>query len=167
MHFPQITEMDNQGGNLLFFYIPVTDVVSIPISSGGSVLNDITLLQGAEWFLGYSTKDTLSLESEMITNEQGSYYQHAVKGFYPKPPPALIKYFDSIRHQKFILLVMDSNNRIRIIGSLAQPCSFTFSEITGSRAQDLPGVNFGFNCVNYNPCLFYYTNPFNQTVPAI
>jgi hypothetical protein len=155
MNFPQITEMDNQGGNLTFDYIPIPSVLFIPRPVSGKVLSPILLNVPAVWFLGYSTKDTLSFETEPVTNEQGTYYQHAVKGFYPKPSPELISHFDNMKNQKFIVRITDSNNRIRIVGGINQPCTFSYSEITGSRAQDLPGVNFEFNNANYHPCFFY------------
>jgi hypothetical protein len=160
MNFPQIEEMDNQGGNLQFYYLPVNNVSLIPRAVNGTVLSEISLKDIANWFLGYSTNDLLSFESQLVSNEHGSYYENTVKGFYPKPSATFIEYLYDVRHRKFILLVMDSNGRLRIVGSVEQPCTLTFVEKTGTRAQDLPGVSFEFRCENYNPCYFYPFTPF-------
>jgi len=162
MNFPQIAEMDNQGGNLLFYYLPIGNVSLIPRPVNGTVLSAISLKGVSDWFLGYSTNDLLSLDSQLMSNENGSYYENSVKGFYPKPSSNFIEYLYAIRHDKFILLVKDSNERIRIVGSLAQPCTLSFFEKTGSRAQDLPGVSFEFRCDSYNPCYFYPFDPSSQ-----
>jgi len=156
MNFPEIAEMDNLGGNQSFSFIPFSDVALIPRPISGMVSSSISLNNGCSWFTGYSTNDYLSFDSQQVINENGSFYETKVSGFYPKPSAAFIEYLYSIRNQRFILLVKDNNGRTRIVGSILQPCALSFVEKTGLRAQDLPGVAFEFRCESYQHCYFYY-----------
>ncbi len=90
MNFPQLIESDNIGGVLFFYFIPVSDVISIPRPWKGNVPSIIELLPGKEFFAGYSTYNQLSFSNELVNDPAGCYYRNSVKGFYPKPSAALL-----------------------------------------------------------------------------
>jgi len=155
MNFPFPIEADILGGANYFYFVPVDQVVSVSRPQAGNVSLPITLQPGSLWLSGYASYDSLSLDSRLETDGNGGFYESSVKGFYPKPSAPLVHYLNSVKNNRFLVLIKDSNGSTRIVGSQSQPCSFSFSERTGSKAMDVPGIAFEFKSLSYIPPLFY------------
>lgn len=153
MDFP-LPFLENMGGALYFYFIETSDVLSETYAANHQV-SALTLKEGAQMSAGYATPGSLSLKADPVESEHGTYFPTEVKGFFPRPPASLVAEFFNMVNRKYIVLLRDGNNKTRMAGTLEQPLRFSFSEDTGSRAQDNPGAAFRFTGNINHPPYFY------------
>lgn len=154
MDFP-LPFSENMGGALYFYFIETVDVLSVTYAANHQV-SALNLKEGAQLSAGYSTPGSLALKSDPVESQQGTHFPTEVKGFFPRPPASLVAEFFNMVNRKYIVLIKDANSKTRMAGTPEQPLSFSFSEDTGSRAQDNPGAAFRFTG-NLNQPPYFYT----------
>ncbi len=153
--FTSFQDTDNIGGCQSFQFIPVNQVVSIPDPIDFVIPTEPTLLSGATFFNGYSTAKTLLFDEKTQKNNAGEYFLQKISGFYPKIRPSILKLFKEMKNHKFIVLVHDNNNMLRMVGTLEQPLEFSYSLSTGTNPVQRNGITFEFTAENELPAPMY------------
>lgn len=155
MNFPQITINENMGGIESFAFIPWNHVRQLSNPVNGIMKSPPSLHPFREWFLGYSVKDSLSFEQEMVQSKAGKYWNISLKGIYPNPGDQLPGLFKTLSQYRFFVICKDRNKRFRFLGYDRFPLDFSFSEKSGQRPSELSGYFFTFSGNIPVPCLLY------------
>ncbi len=142
----------NIGGLKSFKFVPVVDVVTVPLpdAAGYKISHPVVLDAGKQWYDGYATFNMLSFSEKQGMGKQGVFYHVEVKGSYPKDGQGMGDLFDQMEGQEFLLDVVDNNgvrrliagNRKNVFGRYVG-CSFNSAFDTKSA---IPGKN-GFDYV--------------------
>ena len=135
---------DNIGGHRMFLFIPVEDVESIPDAVNMVVSEDIELKTDKAWYYGLFTQDTHGYVEPMEENEAGPYYKKKLTGFIStvtKEMTALIEDFES---RLFVLISLDNNGNLRLIGSLNEPMRVSIDETSQDNAAGRSGYSVMF-----------------------
>ncbi len=119
----------------LLYYQPWTLVADIPEAVGVNVEDAITLVGDAEWFACGYTQESCSLNIVKVRDRSGKRYDvklSCVVSFQNAVNEATFEEMDDFR---YILLARDMNNKVRILGDVAQkaPCEFSWEAVVDEK----------------------------------
>ena len=135
--------LDNLGGIIKLWYIPVEDVSSIsrPIHDFGG----ITLAANKQWLEFYFSPQSAKYDVKFKTGPKGSYFECMITGIYPKQNAANNYLINQLRDAAFVCKVLDANGVYRIVGTPDFPLKFTFDFDSGSKTADRNSIGFLFS----------------------
>lgn len=134
----------NPGGLVGFDFVHYGDIANFPSIVTGEIGSVPQLHPGKQWATGYATPGTLQFTEESELSAQGRAYRQSVTGFIPNDYGELIALMELMDNQHFCLLIMDANQRRRLVGGYGYPLLFSASGDTGSNRSDSKGFNFQF-----------------------
>lgn len=155
-NFPLPSISNNLAGIQSFSFIESKDVLHIPVSFPNAIHEELTFSAGASFHSGYSTAKTLAFTENMQFNSAGSFFNQKLIGFYPTLNPEAFSLFAWMQNRKFLVKVKDHSGLLRLVGTLEQPCSFSYNPDSGKVATDRRGVSFEFVCDNIFPAFFIH-----------
>lgn len=162
--FTNTDGLDNLPGIKSLQFIPVQDVTLIPEDLNSVVYDEITVRIGKGWFEGEFTPGKLQFGDESNISNHGAFHEINVSGFHAFTSSAKLNNFRLMQQHKFIVLVEDYSDNIRIVGKLESPCDFTFKESSGSYGnQQVRGYEISFKTANELPALYYE----NESEPPV
>lgn len=159
-HFPEFDNQDNMGGNQRFLFIPITDIEILYLAVNQIVSTPPELKTDCSFFKGYASYKTLLFEEKQEQSAAGSYFNQKLSGFYPKINPTAIALFSEMQNQYFIVIVLDNNGQLRMVGNLEQPLKMRYSLSTGSNPATRNGVEYEFAGQSQFPAPFFSDTSF-------
>lgn len=125
---------DNLGGVMLFKFIPVDDVSSIPTAVNHIIPTGVVLKPGCRWYEFYGTIGTIEFTEKKQDSEAGAFYKKSLKAITPKVRTELDLVFNEMKNRRFILDVTDNNGIRKIVGSIEAGLKFSDESNTKSEA---------------------------------
>lgn len=158
-NFPK-AKTDNLGGVRKFEFIASNNVLSIPIPVNAVISASIPLKSGSAFLEGYATAKTLLFEEKNKLSNAGTSFLQEISGFYPGNTPEIIDFFSNMLRHNYIIKITDSNNYLRLVGTLESPLVFAFDLSTEAAVPKRPGIKYSFFAENILPA------PFLTPIPA-
>jgi hypothetical protein len=159
-------QIEIMGGVNFFKFIEIDKILTIPRQLLGEI-GLIILKDENEWSAGYASPNTLELNVTPQKDNQGTVFNVVLSGEYPGPSAAMMNEFNGMLNKKYVVLVKDTSDKTRVLGSLDQPLEFSFSEKTGKSATDRPGINFSFEGKMLTTPRFYKIDISAATLPVL
>lgn len=138
----------NQGGLRSFKFLHRNAVNVWPGIFNSKILLPIVLNEGFVWLNGYATPLTLAYAEDSKDNENGNYYEQQIVGFAPGDKLELINLMEQMANNNFIVLIKDTNNQTRLVGSHGYPLTFSAVYNSGAGREEAKGYNFKFSGVS-------------------
>ncbi|HNW52860.1 MAG TPA: hypothetical protein PKN21_01265 [Bacteroidales bacterium] len=143
------------GGASTYKFIPVTDVVSIPLPVNGIITDAITLVSGKQWFTGYASLGSLQLDESWEDTAAGRVNNVTIKGFYPDIDNSMLSILEEMLSYRYLVQVTDAMGKVRLGGSLTEPLIFNFARSTKAIPAERPGYEFQFSGKLKTSCYIY------------
>ena len=154
-----LTNEDNTGSLAKFWFIPVSDVVSIPAAVDYVIPSSIIVQEGKNWYTANVTQDTPGFEDKETTFKGAKGRSISLVGFVPGHHSALSKLFRAMELIRFLVLAEDQEGNQRLLGSIENPMRFKFSFDTGNKTSSSKGYQITFfQTAKQSP--YFYTSPF-------
>lgn len=147
--------IENMGGLELFQFTPIIGIDTFPDVVDNEITSDINFMSGYSWYDGYAILRSLQFNENEKQETPGPLFSKEVKGFYPKQTLDILKQFNEMKNQRFIIKVKDHNGYYRIVGSYESPMMFTFSASTGNAPASKNGYQFSFAGSGSEPSPFF------------
>lgn len=138
------TDPELMGGLLFFKYVPSRQINTIQVPVNGVVQVTISLVSGASWGNGYSSRGELQFECDASTDQGRKIFDVSVKGFYPGLSAEMTTLFAQMVTDRFVVVAPDFKNQNSLFGSKKDGLRFRFSEKSGKKASERPGYEFEF-----------------------
>lgn len=108
----------NPGGLSAFYFIPLSQVLSIPSQSKGRICAPLKLTDHAHWLAGYATSESLKYGEKSNKTPNGTYYSVSLQGSYPGDPAEVQSLFTELESQGvfFLVVFVDLLGRRRLAG---------------------------------------------------
>jgi hypothetical protein len=135
---------DNIGGIYTFYFIPVADVVSIPLAVSKQISAAVVLADAKYFYSAEITLESFSYKEPQTDNEDGSSYAVSLGGFVAGDSSQLTDLFDEMSGGRFIVICEDSNNKKRLLGTIANGMRFKADFDTNNKTAGLKGWNILF-----------------------
>lgn len=154
MSWEILSEIENMGGTLFFYFIEIDKILTIPRQYLGKI-GLISLKNGNEFESGYAVPGSLELTIDQPPSDQGTVYDIVLSGDYPKPGAQMLAKLNDMLNRKYLVLCKDANGVTRVCGSLQEPLKFSYSEKTGKQASEKAMINFKFTGRSIKPPWHY------------
>jgi len=153
----------NNGGINQFFFTDADTILKDPrprhgLQATSLVVEEIPLIPNAFWYQAKVTKFTLRYRLRVRNTRHGVIYRHALEGALGKMRPESLEFFNQFRHRKWVVVYLDRNGLLVMVGSKKYPLEFEFSAETGRQVADLNGSDFEFAGESKYPSWFYHGN---------
>jgi hypothetical protein len=136
---------DNIGGIYTFYFIPLADVVSIPLAVNKLIGDAIVLDTDKYFFTAQITRESFSYKEPQTDNEDGSSYAISLGGFVAGDSSQLSEQFEEMSGGRFLVLCEDNNNKKRVLGTLTNGMRFKADFDTNNKTSGLKGWNILFS----------------------
>lgn len=166
-NFPEFDNQDNMGGNRRFLFIPDTDIELFPPVANQLINTPPILKSDCSFYKGYSSHKTLLFDEKQQKSDAGTYFNQILSGFYPKINPLALALFSDMQMRGFILIVLDNNNQLRIIGTPDHSARLRYSLSTGATPATRNGIEYEFYCQSIFPAPFFSDTSFFEDQVSI
>lgn len=146
---------DNSGGVGILYVIPVTDVISIPDAVAQIISSAITFAPYKTWTKIECTLESINFTEPQTNGDNGQQYAPTVTAFVANDSDAVAALFAEMENQEFILLINDSNEKVKLVGSVEEPMIFSSSLDTGTKWSDRNGHTINFAGDTSHKAYFY------------
>ena len=146
---------DNLPGVRTVYFTEANNVFSIASDTDYIVSDDITLIGGAIWYTMGFSYDTARLRVNERKNRIGSYFDIALEGAIPKPTQAKMYSLNTLKNRNFVLVVIDRNGLIKIIGDEENYMRLLWSESSGRSAGENNQIAIRFTGKVLKKPIFY------------
>lgn len=145
------------------FFVPVAALLPLPDLDEDelSLLGDVQLVPGATWSLLDGTIYTPSLDVVAAVTVHGAGYEQELTGFYAGDRPAVASQFVKMQGRRFVLLALDFEGQVRLVGDPRGGLEFTYKQTSGTKPGERKGYAWSFKGRTAGPSLFY-----TGTMPA-
>jgi hypothetical protein len=143
------------GGIKNFLFAPAITVTSFPTVVSGSAIAELAFKTGFAFLSGYSTAGLLQLTEDGNENEQGVFYDQQLQGFAPIEGTEIVALFAEMAQMKFICAAKDFNGVRKLIGTVANPLTFSYKYSSGLLRTDAKGYKFSFSRTASEPAPIY------------
>lgn len=145
------------------FFAPVAALLPLPDldEDGLSLLGDLHLATGLSWSLLQGTIYTPALDLVAGTGVHGQAYEHELTGFYAGDRPAVASQFLKMQGRRFVLLAVDYDGLVRLVGDPRGGLEFTYKQTSAAKPGERKGYTWSFKGRTAGPALFY-----TGTMPA-
>lgn len=135
---------DNVPGVRTVYFTEANNVFSIASNTDYLVSSDITLIGTAVWYTMGFAYDTARLRVNEQRSRIGSAFNVSLDGAIAKPTAAKMYSLNTLINRNFVLVVIDRNGLIKIIGDEENYLRLSLSESSGRSAGEANqvGVNF-------------------------
>lgn len=160
----------NPGGYSSFKFIPVNEVVTDAQIRASIAVTPVVLRLLNEFYTGYSTAESLELIEKTERTDDGTVVSVQINGFTPGEKDELINLLYEMERFRFIVILMDSHGRKRLVGSKANPLLFKSDFNSGARRADGKGMSFSFygqakqKAPVYPDVFTYYSQPISESI---
>lgn len=89
---------------------------------------DVTLKSGHEWKGIYFAQDSGEMSVSQKKSDAGYFYVPAIRFAIPKLRGDVLSVLHGLRNREIVLLVIEMDGTIHLIGTIDQPARLTFSE---------------------------------------
>jgi hypothetical protein len=134
---------DNLGSLKWIQWAGTPDFSAITNDHEGTI-KTVTFLGGKEWAFGYFSFETLEYEEEQATSASGEYFKQEIKGFIPGENKAQMITLEGMRYKRFIIVMKDMENNIRMVGSTIEGARLKIRYGTRSKVSGLKGTLITF-----------------------
>lgn len=150
-------------GLAALFFVPVAAVLPLPDldEDGLSLLGDVQLATGIDWSLLQGVIYTPALDLAAGTGVHGPAYEHELTGFYAGDRPAVASQFIRMQGRRFVLLAVDYDGLVRLVGDPRGGLEFTYKQTSAAKPGERKGYTWSFKGRTAGPALFY-----TGTMPA-
>jgi hypothetical protein len=152
-----LKESNPMGG--LYRFIEVIDVDEVDVfpSVVDKVRIDqpITFLNGTGSHFWYHSKDTGSVNSEMVGQKGGEVFRNSIAFTVPTNAQELLEQVQSMLGKPLIVIGTDRQGMKRIVGSKLRPATLRARNTTGSSASNRPGTSFTIEAFSKYIALIY------------
>jgi len=128
---------------------------------GLSLLGNVQLVPGTTWSLLQGTIYTPALDVVAAVTVHGAGYEQELTGFYAGDLPAVASQFLKMQGRRFVLLALDFEGRVRLVGDPRGGLEFTYKQTSGTKPGERKGYAWSFKGRTAGPALFY-----TGTMPA-
>lgn len=137
----QILEQADVGGLSEFEFIPTSSVSVFPDISEGQIREqEIALLPGKEWLVGYAHPETLEFGEIPKESNAGWMYEKSLDGIYPYDSALVASAFNALAYVPVLVKVTDRRSGRRLLGSIREPMRISWTFRT-----DKLGTHSGYN----------------------
>lgn len=144
--FYKIGGENNAPGYYDFAFIPHDQILYLPDPINGIInLNNMVLVDGAQFLSGYATINTLNLGDELKQTEHGGICPVDLSGSTPLVNNLNLHLFTQMAAQRFVILARDNNGRWYIGGEPNNGLVFTFKRKASALDFSLTG-QYGHIC---------------------
>lgn len=144
--FYKIGGENNAPGYYDFAFIPHDHILYLPDPINGIInLNNVVLVDGAQFLSGYATINTLNLGDELKQTEHGGICPVDLSGSTPLVNNLNLHLFTQMAAQRFVILARDNNGRWYIGGEPNNGLVFTFKRKSSALDFSLTG-QYGHIC---------------------
>lgn len=99
---------------------------------------------GYSWQDVYNTLEKITFSEENITTPSGDAWHAEVNCFIPGKLDGIDRTFDYMTHQRWIVAVNDWDDRVTIVGTIANGCKLKFKYDSRSKVAELKGIVLSF-----------------------
>jgi hypothetical protein len=135
--------IDNVGGIIKLWYIPMSDVsyITRPIHGYGGIY----LKTAKVWLEFYFTPGSGSFSLDFNSAAKGNIFETKIKGSFPKQHQGHDYSIRQMIGQPFVCKVLDANGVYRLAGTLDCPMKFAFDLDTGKKTEDRNSYEYIFS----------------------
>ncbi|MGE5317663.1 MAG: hypothetical protein ACM3ME_06680 [Chloroflexota bacterium] len=159
-------QIENMGGVNFFQFIEIDKILAIPRQILGEI-GLISLKDENEWSAGYASPGSMELSVTPQKDNHGTVFNVVLSGEYPGPSATMMNEFNAMVNKKYVVLVKNTSEKTRVLGTLDHPLEFSFSEKTGKTAPDRPGINFSFDGKMLTTPRFYKIDITAASLPVL
>lgn len=157
----------NLPGIECFFFVPATSVLRDPLpgydlKSDTLILKELPLKTGMAWYQATVSKHTLRYSGNSKLTASGREYKHTLSGVVAKVTAEVAATLRQFNEQPFVVIYLDRNGYLRLIGSKDYGLVFSFEEETGQGPGDRNQVSFQFSGYSKFPAYFYHGDLYNK-----
>lgn len=157
---------DNMAGTqLLAYYIPVTDLESIPgYKASPAALGDYATIDtafvpktGKNFLKLYASPDTGKIDDKKIEGKDHNSYESIYEFFFPKNDAASLGFQRIAGTTKFVVIVLEADGNKRVLGiKPGVPATLKdVSATTGTVSSGEKGATFQFSSIQNGPAPIY------------
>ncbi len=138
-----LKEADNLGGLNNIEFALVDDIASIPDANGMLIATGIVMKAGAgkRFYCAPLTLESKGFTETGNDSSNGTSYSKQVAGFCPADVSENAGLFEQMENARFVLIVKDSNDRKRVVGTIEEPLQFKIDRNTQTNIDGNAGVN--------------------------
>jgi hypothetical protein len=161
----------NRGGMQRIYVVEARYVLNMVHNRAINEVTSIALATGIDWSTIEFTRESLQLK-ERTRQRNGSVVKEiSLEGVIPKDRGGLGAQLDYMERHKWVVLAMDKNLLIRVIGTQTQPAVFTIeSKNSGKKWNDMNAQEVSFKLISrrsaptFLPVAQAYINSVGQLV---
>ncbi len=149
------------------FFAPVAALLPLPdlAEDGLTLLGPVQLAAGAGWALLDGTIYTPALDVVAAATVHGAGYEQELTGFYAGDRPAVASQFVRMQGRRFVLLAVDFEGQVRLVGDPRGGLEFSYKQTSGAKPGERKGYTWSFKGRTAGPALFY-TGPMPAPLPG-
>jgi hypothetical protein len=130
INFPRIDSEQNTAGYSTFYFIHKSALAKNPLIHNGLIVE--TAITGtSKWFIGYCQHSQLMLNDGNDDSKQGKSWNVGLSGYLPVQKPEAQYLFHQLCKQELLVLVLDKNKRLRLLGDMDSPLRFKYEAVNG------------------------------------
>jgi len=135
---------DNLGGLIELKVAPASSISKIPDPVNGTVYGDVVFVAGFSWHTWQVQFNNLGITAKSKSSQEGNYRDYQLPFIIPGNNPEITRILRQAEQDQFIILVKDTENRQKIVGSLDAPLLFNCDFDSGRSARNLKGYECEF-----------------------
>ncbi|QHL87428.1 hypothetical protein GU926_08255 [Nibribacter ruber] len=153
-------DSDNMGGVEAVFYTAHSNIDwdQFPDTDGLRLIGDIVLKEGATWGMLVFTRDSAGFNLVPKQDQRGIYYNHDLKGSFPKDTPELAQLLYKIMRGRYVVLHRDFNGYLKFSGHRDFSLGFEYKYASGDSPSRNNAYAAGFKAESIFPAFFYSGN---------